>query len=511
MKISFKKELRENSPLLFLAPILIYYLWCLNHDWIPSSDSAIYITLGKSLITGQGYTYMGYTHVRYPFLFPAILASIIGLFGRNYFWMRLMVILMGVGSLGLVFLLFKRILDWRWGMVLMLLTGVSEFYHCYCHYILSDIPYLFFSLLALWHFMRNPEQSSRRSVLISAVLLLAAYFTRSVGIVLFAAVFLFRLIEIRAGITRTVLLALIFILPSGLWSYRNRSVPVENQFPVNRGESINYFDEFFTRNPADKTKEYIGLGDISKRIWQNIKYYRERVADLIISRSLTSLYWTRLLPVLLLIGFLRCWFTRRTVIEYYTLLYVLAYLLWPAHQGSRFYVPIFPFLLYYLFSGIGVVVEVGGRWIKCSDMQRMRMRKGAMAMVILLLFGIHLMDNWELGGFLHRRDYYGGRVEHLLSSIEWISRNTRPKDILVSDRAPWIYLLSGRETYGYARVEDNAEVLRSILEKKPDYIIASRITGYGRYLLRVVDGYPHLFNEVYRKKTSVVYQVLGKR
>ncbi len=131
-----------------------------------------------------------------------------------------------------------------------------------------------------------------------------------------------------------------------------------------------------------------------------------------------------------------------------------------------------------------------------------------MAVVVVFLFGVHLRMSWEWGGYLRRRGYYDGTTGHLLSSIQWASQNTHREDIFISDRAPWVYLLSGRGTYSYARVKDTAEVLRSILEKKPDYIITSHATVYGRCLLRVVKKYPHLFNEVYRKKTSTVYRVL---
>ena len=72
MKISSKTLQNENYPLLLLFPILVYYISGLTDSWIPSADSAVYISLGRSLFTGQGYTYMGYTHVRYPFLFPLI-------------------------------------------------------------------------------------------------------------------------------------------------------------------------------------------------------------------------------------------------------------------------------------------------------------------------------------------------------------------------------------------------------------------------------------------------------
>lgn len=491
-----------------LIPILVYYLYGLTDSWIPSADSAVYISLAKSLITGQGYSYMGYTQVRYPFFYPLILAPVVKFSGKNFLLLRSVSVLMGIGSLGLIYIIFKRIRRQHWGVMLMLLTATSEFYYFFCHHVLSDITYTFFSLLTLWYFLKDSALSGRKSRFITTGLLLAAYFTRSVGVILFIAVFLFEFFE--RGKKQALVLALIFLIPSGLWSYRNRTVPLKDQFPSNQGESVNYFDEFFSRDLAEDEKKYIGLQDIGKRILHNCRYYREIATDLIVPYSVALGRGTVLIPLLLVVGFCGCWLTHRTAIEYYVSLYVLAYLLWPTWQGVRFYVPILPFLLYYLISGILLIVDSINKGLKSPVSVQERMRVGINILVVILLLGMHLKMSWGMAHSLREKGYLRESVKNFFSSIQWITDNTRRDDIFIADRAPWVYLLSERRTYGFARVPDSAKVLQSILEKKPDYMILSKVTGYNRFLDWVFADYPHLFREVYRKEDSAVYRIIVK-
>jgi len=498
----------ENSPLLLLIPILVYYLYGLTNSWIPSADSAVYISLAKSLIMGQGYAYMGYTQVRFPFFYPLILAPVVKFSGMNFLLLRSVSLLLGIGSLGLIYIIYKRIRGQHWGIMLMLLTAASEFFYLYCHHVLSDITYTFFSLLTLWYFLKDSAPSGSKSRFITAGLLLAAYFTRSVGVILFIAVFLFEFFE--RGKKQALVLALIFLIPSGLWSYRNRTVPLKDQFPSNQGESVNYFDEFFSRNLADDEKIYIGLQDIGERILRNSRYYREIATDLILPYSVALGRGTVLIPLLLVAGFCGCWFKYRTVIEYYVSLYVLAYLLWPSWQGVRFYVPILPFLLYYLFSGILLIANGINKGLQFPVSIQQRMRAGINILVVILLLGMHLKMSWQMAHYLREKSYLKESTKNFFSSIQWITDNTRPDAIFIADRAPWVYLLSKRRTYGFARVPNSAKILQSMLEKKSDYMILSNVTGYNRFLDWVFADYPHLFHEVYRKGDSAVYRIIVK-
>ncbi len=493
MKTSLQTARKDNYPLLLLIPILVYYILGLTDSWVPSADSAYYISLGKSIVSGQGFTYMGEPDTSFRLLFPLILAPILGLFGTNFLLMRLVVIVLGVGSLGLVYLLFKQIKGPRWGLLMMLLTGASEHHYLYSHYILSDIPYTFFSLMALWYFLKNQESSGPRQMFILAGLLLAAFFTRRVGAILFVAVLLFKLFEARMKSTQTIILLLTFLIPIGLWSYRNHTV--KKQVQSNQKKSL------------EEESKYVAL---KKTFFLNIRYYRERATILLLThRYEYNIHALRLIPVLLVIGFIGCLFKQRTVIEYYMLMYIIAYMFYPYYtQGVRYYIPVLPFLLYYLIFGIMVIVNFTAKLLKLQSRAREVSNTVAMVFAVTILISLQMKASWGLIGHLKNEDYYREAKRNLLASIQWVKKNTGPDDVFISDRAAWVYLLSDRKAYGYKRVDDTANVLSSIIPKKPDYIIDSNVTGYARYLRQALNDYPHLFVEVYRRGDSVVYKSL---
>ena len=89
----------------------IIYLYTLDNYWKPVWDSAIYISLGKSIATGNGYCYMGLPHTKYPFILPLMLSPIIKLFGLNFLLMRLLIIIFAIGSIYFTYILFKKVTD----------------------------------------------------------------------------------------------------------------------------------------------------------------------------------------------------------------------------------------------------------------------------------------------------------------------------------------------------------------------------------------------------------------
>ncbi len=49
----------KYKNILSIAAFSIIYLYTLDNYWKPFWDSAIYISLGKSIAAGRGYYYMG--------------------------------------------------------------------------------------------------------------------------------------------------------------------------------------------------------------------------------------------------------------------------------------------------------------------------------------------------------------------------------------------------------------------------------------------------------------------
>ena len=207
------RVIKNFIPLILMALICTVYLLLVNSNWKPSWDSAIYITVSRALATGHGYTYMGYAHTKYPFMFPLLLAPITGIFGYNFLLMRLMIVFMVFFAIWFSFVLVRRVADEWIALCVMALTAASYPLMLWTTWVLSDSPYMFFSMLALIFIQQYGRETSpfNRRAVFASLLVLASYFTRGIGLALALAAVLYLLLEnnlrgnIRLNLKKSIL------------------------------------------------------------------------------------------------------------------------------------------------------------------------------------------------------------------------------------------------------------------------------------------------------------------
>jgi len=148
------------------------------------------VILAEALAGGQGYTDRSLvtqpTHRKYPPLFPALLVPVEYLFGRNFLAMKALVLALALIALVVVALLLQDRVGRLNAVLLALAVGFSPSFSTYSGAILSDAPYLCFSLLALFlieRYCREPRWVTGTG-LAAALATIAAYLTRSLGLTL---------------------------------------------------------------------------------------------------------------------------------------------------------------------------------------------------------------------------------------------------------------------------------------------------------------------------------------
>jgi 4-amino-4-deoxy-L-arabinose transferase-like glycosyltransferase len=184
-------------------------------------DSAQYIILGESLAQGSGFHMVNFPGepfcFYYPPVFPLILSLFITFFGRNLFLMHLAVASLGYAGLWIFYLLFQRYADKKTAFLSVVLLAVNPAVAEYsAGYILSDIPYLFFSgitLLAASFYAKTEKNFLSGSGFLLICGSILAYFSRYAGITLFfgviAALFF---LEKKARFKKIIFFAGAFIL-----------------------------------------------------------------------------------------------------------------------------------------------------------------------------------------------------------------------------------------------------------------------------------------------------------
>ena len=168
--------------LVVAAAVVVVYLAGTTGRWWPTSDSALYLSLGRCLAAGEGYRYNGDPHnVATPGL-PLVLAGLQKLFGEEAYWApNVLMTLCGLAALWLVYRVTVR-LSAPWpALGVALATALSYgFYHT-SHRILTDAPFAALFWGALYAALRFRKGSSWWLVL-AGVLAAAGVAVRAPGL-----------------------------------------------------------------------------------------------------------------------------------------------------------------------------------------------------------------------------------------------------------------------------------------------------------------------------------------
>jgi len=347
-----------------------------GHDW--SGDVCLYVMHSRNLLEGRPYAETGYLYNPrysslgprvYPPGLPVLIAPVIALGGLNIPALKIEMVLFFIAGLFAVYGLFRDRLSPEYLALLVLFIGWNPVYWDAKDRVLSDLPFLFFSILALWLAERimptppgvlftkgEPEgvisKSPSRPIAAAVLLALvasAAYSLRSIGIALPAAILVYDFIRRRSWRpTRFVcVFAILFAL---LMILQTRFAPSEASY-------------------AEQLRPSPG------HIYWNLRYYLHNL----------PLFWSNgYWPLGARLFFLAClalavWgYARKAypspgIVEVYLPLYCIPLAL-HGSQDLRFLLPILPLMLYYTLTGLQSI-----KWL-----QQKKRREAAITLFALL-------------------------------------------------------------------------------------------------------------------------------
>jgi len=142
------------------AAVVVIYLLAFTGRWHPEPDSALYLTLGRNIAEGHGYTYLGQAnHLAYPGL-PWMLALLFKCFGPSApFAAQLMMLAFAFLS---IFLAYKLIASHAGRPMAVLCTaflGINETFYRYGFELRNDMP---FAAAVLAFLLGYHEQSRQK-------------------------------------------------------------------------------------------------------------------------------------------------------------------------------------------------------------------------------------------------------------------------------------------------------------------------------------------------------------
>lgn len=530
-------------------------------------DDGVYAVAGKSLAQGEGFKLLHLVgqpgQIKYPFVYPAILALVWLVnpsFPANLPALNYITIGFTLAACALCHLYFRKIQNFPgWLSLLIIALCTANFYFIYFFSsVMSEAPYLFFSMLTLWfahRFSTKESTLSLRSVLILIALSSITFLARVPGVALMAAIGVWLLLnrQWKNSLIYGIGCALTGLLPWVLWVKLNTPVINDMNYPLVNAYS-NYGLEL-VHNVAAGTffsdlrisffslinqmlQDMVALLPNFVRIYPQIKHY----PDLMVGMSLTTLA-----SAYLLFGYylLQCISALRKGIiggklnarafsfpGLYLFFYILLITLWNYEdQMARFLTPLLPLLWMYFFKPFV-------QWLPDLGLPRPPQKKRVIAAVL----GALTISTLGLWAFPHTsRTVYMSRSQHWIDSgkyrwmwdeyktvFAWIRQNLPPHASLGAASDVVFYLYTDRPTFyvfyaslrranGKFLPQSIPLLMKSLDHYKVQYLVAephlqARIVRFPVNLVAkdLLTQFPERFEKVYTspKGALMIYKIL---
>ncbi len=378
-KVNHSLKLEWAIVLIITIVSAIFSINCIHpgHDW--GGDFSLYLAQAKAILDGSVFQlfeenkFMVQNSSRfagpylYPFGFPYLLTTIYNLVSLDFVALKLFCTSFFLMSIPLIYLLFRSGLSNK--LIAALATTAIAFHPIYLQFsdgVQADLPYLFFSLLALVMINRLSLNWNQFAL---GVVIFMAYWIRDIGIFLVPALFIaqiqryhnnWRSFSLKQGLLLSspyLIFILFFVL---------------NYLLLPQG-GANHIDYLFNRISAEG-------------MFNNFDYY--------LTMGLSYLRLPRNWPLLLSITFLTVTGMltvsgKQSFLIVYFLLVGILLICWPSFRDMRYLIPILPLYLYFLIQG---VVFIG---------QRLRIERWSYALLTLLIIFFSYLGLNQTSRYFH--------------------------------------------------------------------------------------------------------------
>jgi hypothetical protein len=466
--------------ILLISTLLSITSFTRGHVWW--DDFASYIMQAQSLLHGTPADFVAHNRftienssyppgpVAYPWGFPALLAPFVAIFGLKISGLKLLNTFFFLCFLYLFYRLTRLRLPPGWSLVPVAILAWNPVLLAAHDLILSDIPFLFFSTLAIYMIESGAGSGSARRALILGLVILAAFSLRTNGVLLLVPLLVSQLITFKSSTPTPSKLILLFpylVFGAGF-------LLLALLLP---GGQESYFTHFSMFNIGS----FLG----------NILYYLQLPADLVKNIPFGLFFMAIIALLFLLDGFLNL--RRNLVLLSYIAASLALLVAWPETQGLRFIYPLLPLLL--LMAGEGLLTIVGRLPLRSG--QALRWTGVALAAALVLVsLGVsarHSLSNMRSG-----RETNGPFDPVSRQMFEFIRDETPPDSVVVFFKPRLMQLLTARDSFLTTRCEDLP---------RADYVVLHEKQGSNDQIgsLSICPGisYPIVFNNL----RFTVYQV----
>jgi len=466
-----------------LALHLLLVVLALNPAPHTGGDNAGYVALGRSLLEHGRYLSVWQPgsppHTQYPPVFPALLAAGMVLGLHSWLALKLVTVLCSGVAVAFTFLWLDRRTGRATALGVTLLLAVAPGVLENAHWILSDVPFWAFTMMALWAF-QDADDDRRFAVAAAATVL--AYFTRSAGLPLVLAALAW--LMLRRRWRRAAVLAAVFVPLAGVWWLR-----------AHHAGGMPYLQQFLAVDPYTPALGRIGPGDLLRRVRVNGATYAGTLLPkmLIDAAGLVPAIVAVLLVALGTVGWAMR-LRRPGLAELFLPLYVGVLLVWPqVWAGERFLLPVLPILLALAAEAVLALGRRAGRRAAATTAfvaLACLLVAAAPADVMLARRGGSCMTRYRRG-----QPYacVPSAFRDFLHVAEW-ARSHLPPDAVVISRKPRIfYVMSDRRSEMFPLDREPGTLLALAERTGARYVVLDHLDEVSLFLLETLARRPGAF------------------
>lgn len=497
---------KENSVfwLLLIGIFIITFSVIFNSKLDINGDNAAYWSLAEGITKGLGYVNPGDINMNpanhFPPGYPAFLSLFMCLGIKNIIFFK---ILNGLFLCGAVLILFRLLEKWTQNRSLAFVVSVLILMNVnllqFSTMMMTEVPYLFFSVVVLWLLdkMTQKERCFWKDIhfYLLIIMLSAMYYFRSVGISMLGAVvvfFLFRKEWFKAaGVAGGVILTFI------PWSIRNHIA----------GLTSRYFGTVMTVNPW--RPEEGSIATVGEFFGKMINNFEETVLRGFRDILFPFLHIDYQVPagagdwlyglIVVAVVFWGCWQLGRWrwLFISYIAFNVGIFMLWHGGNGSRYVVPVIPFIyagFYFgLFSLLRLLVK------QPAALQKLP--------YLFLILGLFMIPSLKEAGEIAKQPYMPAYENYF--QIARAVEKSAERGAVVCCRKPELFLHFAPSAYicRYTYSLDDKAVIKGLVDSKVNYVVLEQL-GYsstGRYLVPAINKHQGLFEMVLHLKNPDTY------
>jgi len=434
-------------------------------DMLLSEDSGFYVILAQSLASGSGYRQLSTpgepAHVLFPPGFSVALAGLRLAGFESVTAAKVLVFILGLAAVAAVFLLLKP----RGGTAIAALIAVWMMLHPdylrSATQVLSDVPYLFWSLLALLAIRASARKPGWRdgAGVVAWLCTLAVALTRTVGLSLAAVAPIYlawskAAPRWRSRLAAAVLLGVCYSAPPVAWEWWKAA--------NSSAERGGYTLLLQRRNEFDYDKGTIsGVGDVAERFLSSTRHCVRGLGGLLLGagtdrqRSLIGLTALGLIVA----GMATAVRRGEWLLEAYLLLIAMATATHPTPQLPRYLVPMLPFLLFYPAMLLTLAGHTGHRAALV-----------ALAVFIVAGVGTHNVEGRDAVLRPAYREYR--------ATARWLAANTPPNAVLLCRKPALMYLWSDRKSIAFPLSRDLALTDERVVQRGVTHVVKDSISRF---------------------------------